>query len=436
MRGPITKHSVLALALCLSLVASACGYSELLRRYETREHVPETVPVVQYAHLSAFVTPAPPPPSSRAFLELNPGAQERLIQVLGRMVETPEDLYRALSEFLADDARPSPVIDYTVFRRRVVISLLRDLDAMRDPADRFDELDLRLALEAPEGFEFVSWSRFTTHEEEIDLGTISLKRSAQTKLGLEGEGGAAGVGLAGSLQQTFSSARAEEVKLTERRVELAGALSAREARLYQKGARNIDLTGTFAVDLTVRAPADDGGNEIVIFEKLRDNGEWLAPDALIFDRKRLKLPSTCVPASLVLLGSYRVRRVTRNHGTLAEGDDEAVYVKQDIRSDARPLLVSADDLAVFAWRIVDPEGYELELQGLGPPNDPDRSGALYFRSPDEAFEFMSWLRETRSVAVRGRALALMTAGLALRPLQQGDIARLAVESLSLNGCDS
>ncbi|MEE9279498.1 MAG: hypothetical protein V3V67_04940, partial [Myxococcota bacterium] len=250
------------------------------------------------------------------------------------------------------------------------------------------------------------------------------------------EGGAAGVELGGTLQQSFSSTQAEEVRLTERRVELAGALSAREARLYQKGARNVDLTGTFVVDLTVRAPADDSGNEVVIFAKLRDEGEWLAPDALSFDRKRLKLPGTCVPASLVLLGSYRVRQVTRNHGTLAEGDDEAVYIKQDIRSDAKPLLVSRDELAVFAWRIVDPAGYELELEGLGLPDDPDRSGALYFRSADEAFEFMAWLRETRSVALRGRRLALMSAGLDLRPLQPRDIARLAVESLSLNGCDS
>ena len=411
------RRLVLVVALtAAALLGASCPQGELLRRYATdlRDKKAES----GHVSVNAFVTAIPLTPAEAGVAKLSDRGQEALVGVIGGMSKNSDGVYANLGKSLGGKSE-SAVIDHSRFKKRIVISALRDFDNMRNPADRIEELRTVIALVNPEeGTRFESWSRFSTEEESIDLGKLSLKKGSATKASISGA--IPGTPATASLEQSFTREQAEELAVGMRRVKLAGALEPTSAVLYQQGVRNVDLTGTFALDVEVAIANTDVGNEVMQFNGFKKDGVWLDPNSLEFSEMRLRIPNTCGgDLDFTLAARYRVRVVERNDKTYAEGDDKVKFVDGATRGGPYT-LVSAKELEVLIWRIVDAGDLALGLENVG---------ELAFQSFGEAVDLLEYLAAKKPKTLRGRRLIFFD-----RPLDYAKLRDLSVESYQVNEC--
>lgn len=407
------------LAAAALLIGIGCSHGELLRRY--RSDLGDEKADRDHVRVNAFVSNVPPKTASDGVTKLSDRGQKALVGIVGGMSKSPDALYGNLGRPFGSRKAPA-VIDRSHFKKRIVISALRDFDNMRNPADRIHELQTVITLtDRPQGTRFDSWSRFTTEEENIDLGKLSLKKSSATKVGLSSP--IPGTPASGTLEQSFTREQGEELTLGLRRVKLVGALEDGSATLYQQGVRNVDLTGTFALDVSVVVDAVDNGDVVMQLAGFKKDGRWVDPKELQFEPVRLKVPNTCGgDLKFVLSGRYRARLVTCNDRTYSEGDDGVRFVDGNV--DAGPYtLISARELEVVVWRILDPRGLALGLEGVG---------ELTLSSFGAAVDLLDYLDAVKPEKLRGRRLGFMD--LRFDPLDAGQIGDLQVESLSINQC--
>ncbi len=421
-------------ALGAALTVAACWSApepELLRRHATRE-VADTSGLVD---VTLFSVPAGRTAGATPLAELSASAQAAMIRAVSRKTDTPEAFLRTLG--------PSPAasgaggaIDRTRFRRRVVISAENragwpspDADGRwrAGPGTRIDRLRVAVGTDAARA-RFLSWDRFASRYQSVDLGEMSFRRERSSGLGVDVvPGGTARELEAAGLDAARSSSLDEELPLRSRYVS-TGILLPDSMILLQEGAVGIDLTGNVVVQVEVDvADAPQPVRTQAFGGLFGADGAPRPPDSVrVAARDLVYAPD----AGDDVRGTLRVDAVVRairpgaGDATWAEGDDHAVHL---VESSVGPSvsLVPARELRASVWQLATRGcGAFLHVEGglVGRPE------VVQLASPDEAFDLLRWLRATRPSEVAGRGLRLGPGG----PLEPPDTDRLSVRLTPLN----
>lgn len=411
------KFSRAAFAILLLLVAGCWG-PEITRRYKSATWATTDK---SFVDVSAFVVA---PPSSAApqpaVLQLSAQGQKALIEALAANASDNSKLFTQLSGRFGGD-ESSSTIDQTRYHKRVVLSVVRNADTLYSPADRISGLTISL-YDLTNG-SFVSWDRFSTQYDTVDLGRLTLAKNNQIDLKLTGQAPAgAAAPLGGSLDYTTSHNQSEEVLLRQRYVVLTGTLNSKQATLTEQGVMGIDLVGTSTVDVDVTTDAMPPGNYVAVLGPLRRKNKWTPPDQIIVNWKEFIFPKSCAPMTFTLRGHYTVRKVENNDDTMTESDDRVVFLRGTTPPSNPIVLVGSKELAALVWRVVSPDDAEVSFEDL-------QKRPLHFSSYDQATQFLTWLNQTRSLLLAGRTLQIGT-----RKLTRADIPSLSVEVMRLNQC--
>lgn len=427
---------------------------ELLERWE-RYEVADTTGLVQVA---VFTSPSPSDRDPPAFVELSKSAQAAYVRSLADRTSSVEELQRALAAPVGVADAGNGTVDRTRFRRRLVISVARsgpggvEADGPSRVA-RIARMRIALRLDTASG-RFTSWDRFATRYDTVDLGTMSLSRSAGLDAEIDLTPGvrikeAGPIGLDASGGATLD----ESLPLSERYVS-NGILRPGSMSLLQEGAAGIDLVGNSVVEIELRLPrAATATSTLHRFGGLFDETGAARPaDSLRIGARRLLHPSRAAVDAGDVVAELRhealVRTVRRGKGdaTYTEGDDHVRFL-EDTGAAGPVVLVPARDLRVSAWNLVTNETKCRILQ-IEHPDEGSRPGAvpgeLRFETAGEARRFLRWLRERHAsppgpgaserngngpgVAAAGRTLYLEVGS----PLPRSRIPELSVRLHPLN----
>lgn len=429
---PDRFRAAAALAALL-VVASACWSApepKLLRRHATLE-VADTSGLVD---VTLFSVPAGRTAGVTPLAELSASAQAAMIRAVSGKTDSPEAFLRTLG--------PSPApgdggaVDRTRFRRRVVISAenraarpSRGADGRwrGGPGTRIDRLRVAVGTDAARA-RFLSWDRFASRYETVDLGEMSFRRERSTGLGIDVlPGGTARELEAAALDPARSSTLDETLPLRSRYVS-TGILLPDSMILLQEGAVGIDLTGNVVLQVEIDvADAPRPARTHVFAGLFGADGAPRPPDSVRVDgRDLLHAPD----AGDDVRGTLRVDAVVRavrpgaGDATWAEGDDRAVHL---VESSVGPpvTLVPARELRASVWQIATRGcGAFLHVEG-GLAGRPE---VVQLASPEAAFDFLRWLRAIRPSEVAGRGLRLGPGA----PLEPADVDGLSVRLLPLN----
>jgi len=415
MNSPAAWPRRWSVPIAAAVLSVGCASTpELTRRYA--EIRPDAGAAHMSADVSVFSLPVPSP-GSRSMFDLGPGAQTAFINAARDRTSSMRDFVEAVGTRIP--ASPTgPGIDAMRLQRRVVFSLSPQ---GLGPADRIDRLLLTLTVTSPThgaapAWRFVSWDRFATRYETIELGDISLSRKGELGVSLGGlPVGSAGAEAGASAK--LSRNLGEELELRQRYVAITGTLSDHSASLYQEGVVGIDLTGNSSVDVELAAVAEAPAVQMARVSGLRPGSSG----GVQLTSARVTWPATDDRCSAVdirarLEVSYRIRRVLQGAATIVEGDDIIAYTETTADL-GEFVLVPARDQRVTLWEIV--RGRDLLTLDRAP---------LLFASATEALEVAAWLGRTGTASLGGAPLLLGEAGL------QG--ADFAVRPHAVNwGCD-
>jgi len=373
------------------MLTTACTSPQLFRRYASATATTASAPD-QHARLSAFVLADATDLAPPFVLQLDAPGQGSFIKAISDRTDDADEFTTTLwlGRDAAETAARTP--DRTRFRKRIVLTVERaeNLPA----ADRLEKLAIRLSAPAHTGF--VSWDKFATQYETIDLGKLTFQGTRGVEAGLDA-GPLPGVRtpVSGTLAYKQSRDLKEELSVRPRCVTMSGALSATEARLYQESLPGIDLAGNATLDLVLEAAAAPQPQAVLRVGALRQHDGWVTDSKLVsVEREFIRYPAQVTPITCWLSGDYQAREVTRNGHTWAEGDD-AVRLVRGRFADQELELVSADELAMRVWAIQTPDNDLLYL---------DPVGVVEFASYREAALFLGWLRATQPTAVGGYVL--------------------------------
>ena len=400
----------LVFPLLLGLCACTPG-PILTRRYGgAPAYVASSVPD-EYVTVTAFsVDPPEDPPKKPLVAQLSERGQAELIKALAAKTADPRALVDGLTKGYGTKPHVSEV-DRTVFERRVVLSALKT-EKLRSPADRIDSLLMRLSLfpdwiarNVPPFARLESWSKFETEMYSVDLGNLTLDqtREASAKVSAGPYAGEA-LPVSGEGSYTATNELKEDVKLTQRRVKVTGALRPFTAILYEEGAVGMDLVGTTILDLKVRINEETiAVHEFQLYDK---NGKAIPADKAEFDVVTLHIPVECPGEGLrcSVGGSYRVRVVSFGDQTIIEGDDQVSFIHGVLHGPAEGqkegtfVLVLKEEIErarahFYLYRMKDGKETRVHLQ-----KDPDVH-PLHFGSRDEGTEFLGWLEEISTPAL-------------------------------------
>jgi hypothetical protein len=397
---------------------AGCWGPQITRRYKSATWATTDK---SFVDVSAFVVAPPGSPAPQpAVLQLSSQGQKALIEALAANASDNSKLFTQLSGSFGGD-ESSSTIDHTRYHKRVVLSVVRNADTLYSPADRISGLTISL-YDLTNG-SFLSWDRFSTKYDTVDLGKLTLAKNNQIDLKLTGQAPAgAAAPLGGSLDYTTSHNQSEEVVLRQRYVVLTGTLNSKQATLTEQGVMGIDLVGTSTIDVDVTTDAMPPGNYVAVLGPLRHKNKWTPPDQIILNWKEFIFPKSCAPMTFTLRGNYTVRKVENNDDTMTESDDRVVFLRGTTLPSNPIVLVGSKELAALVWRVVSRDGTEVSVEDL-------QKGPLHFSSYDQAIQFLTWLNQTRSLLLAGRTLQIGS-----RKLTHADIPSLTVEVMRLNQC--
>lgn len=406
----------------------ACVSPRLSNRYHDATFIEQTAPS-DLVKVSAFVLDVPPAPGKSFLFELSPQAQSTLVKELAEKTETIEAFMNSLKDGGGEGQSGGAGIDMTKFRKRIVFSVEKKMSADPGeigPADRVSELLVKLAI--PEQARFLSWNRFETKFESVELGKVSAAQSSNA--GLEGTMIPKSPLLPGTIPLNAGFARnmTEEVSLKQRYVSISGSLNFQKARLYQQGVVGIDLAGNFFVDLDVQSAYDPTRERTFItLGNLKSKAGYTPAEKLQVEFKKLKFAASSTPVRCSLDFDFVLRHVVNKGHTVIEGDDEVRFVLGSGRNEFE--LLGTADLRARVFRIIShrpnigeasPYGFILHLTGC-------KEAPICFASYGMALSFLEWLKETQSTRIGQYALVLNDKPLAVR-----DIPGLEIESEPLN----
>ena len=412
------KILLIALELLILTAIAGCGEDPL--NYYDRVTEPETGSLSDYrsVRFDVFAMEIPQDATSETSLaSLSAAGQAEAVKILGAKYDKPED-------FLASLAIPPSQPDLSVrakFKRRIVIQIV-DLPLL--PADRMDQAIIHLHLE---GAHFLSWDKFTTNHETIDLGTVTSKREFTGSASLKATDPSGKIGEADA-QLQYTRSLEKEKKLSRRFAAATAVLSPNEATIALTGNDATRLTDNITVDAEIEV-ADFKGTEFGFFETspLFQNFQAIAPSKVsLTPRRAMQLASLQqLPIKAKAKMDYIVRHVIDGGDTMDVGDDE-IELKPGTTDWIERELVSQKEGKANTF------GLSLGADGMVfVAGQDDRKQPLKFQNYTQAMELRKWLRE---VYGKGRADASVTIGSqplfigrSENPLRGRDVGRISVQ---------
>lgn len=431
--------------IALLLVCTGCSLrprEKYTLRYKTTPTIVEHDPdATQTAQVSAFVLDVPEGASGKTVADLPERAQAAAIKAIGSNPKTStKDLLTAMGSPIGKKEKGGGDADRSVFKKRVVLAIVSLTTTA--PADRltfaklslvFPELSQDDSLRTPQNktqATFVSWDKFATKYQTVDLGSLSYTQSRELDLKVAGQ---APQGGGGEIDSKTANSLQEQLKLSQRYTTITGSLTPEEADLVQQGAPGIDLAGNIAVDMTIKLPAEKDAYTITDFGELFAEGDKPSDPVKPADPGKLKVVSRsitaaknqcrAVTANLTL--DYVLRHVVSGAETITESDDVVEFRKGTLHA-APVTLVEADELKVPTWNLR-LNGRILSLERLPGPGGKLKSEPITFDSYTNATDFLLWLTKTKPHGIGGRALIFPPD----RPFNPDDSGQLLVQRVDV-----
>jgi hypothetical protein len=394
------------------LVCTACSlhpHEQYTLRYKTTPTIVDPDPDAnKTAKVSAFVLDVPEGASGKTLSDLPERAQAAAIKAIGASPRTStKDLLAAIGSPIGKKQKKTGDEDQSVFKKRIVLALVSLTTTA--PADRFTFAKLSLVFpELPETqAKFVSWDKFATQYQTVDLGSLSYTQNRELDLKLTAQ---APHGAGGEVDSKTANALQEQAKLSQRYTTITGSLTPNEADLIQQGAPGIDLAGNISVDMTIKVPANKDAYTITDFGELFAEGGKPTDPVTPTDPAKLSVSSHSITAPknqcrdimADLTLNYVLRHVVEGAGTITESDD-VVEFRIGTLSPVSVTLVPADELKVPTWNLRLNDRI-LSLERVPGAEGNLKTQPITFDSYDNGKQFLLWLIKTKPHAIGGRRL--------------------------------
>jgi hypothetical protein len=416
------------MSLALWLLCTACTiHPKYTARYKSVTIVDNDPSASKTAKVSAFALDIPESAVGKSLTDLPERAQAQALAVLGAKTTNTKDFLASIGSPIGKKREKSGAEDRSIFKKRVVLAI--ENLATTAPADRFTfaELSLTFAASRPESpAAFVSWDKFATQYQTIDLGSLAYTQNREIDLSLAAK---APQGASAEVAAKNTNALQEQLMLRQRFISITGSLTAHEADLIQQGAPGIDLAGNVALDVTISVPAQRAGITITDFGDLADEkGNPTTPARLNLADRLIKTPNDpCHDVLANVTLRYILRHVVKGAETLVESDD-IVQLRKGVVSATPVVLIPADELKLPVWTL------QLQDEILHVQRLPGVAGGvpepIRFDSFDQARAFLVWLNKTKAGEIQGRALLFP-----LHPFNPADSPQLLIVRTDEN-CDS
>ncbi|HWU09298.1 MAG TPA: hypothetical protein VN520_23435 [Streptomyces sp.] len=389
----------LALMLVLgSVTLAACQPPQVnpvaIRRYAAARFVRDTA---QYGAITVFSLPVPGAEAD-GVLDLSPQAQAEFVRAVAATptAKSPGTIAAGLASPIQPETSPPGTRNLARVSRRVVFSIE---NRSMNPADRLHTARIIVRLN-PDSAVFTGWDRIATRHNKVDVGTLTFtqERDVGGELGLT----IPVVSATPKVTSSAGSSLVENVTLSQRLVELNGALTPSEAVLLQQSTAGLDLTGNVLADFVVqmRRPHPEW------FYSFTHDGDGCGQPRLRGEYNWITTDTRPVPATVVL--DYVLRRVDGGAATITESDDTVTFV-----SAAQPIqaeLIPTSALVVHSWLVRADRTLEgvLNLRSNVGGMDLERAKPVQFASYEDAERMVIWLKRCNGqipgfeATIRGR----------------------------------
>jgi hypothetical protein len=416
------KIIMVVLPFLIISLFNACP-PHLTRRYHsiTIEPIQDNNDLVKIA---TFTIDIPSSAKKSSLMQLSPEGQAAFINGVVRETYSVETFLKFLGANIGNPKESGDIIDLTVFKKRVVFSVEKQTFEKSNIrlADRIDQLLIKMSN--LKGAKFLSWDKFETKYETVDIGKITNTQGYN--LGLEVPFKKPDVNVSLGVNQNLY----EEVMLRQRYVELSGLLEEKNASLYQQGVTGIDLAGNFSVDFKIKADSDESKlHPILLLKNLGKHSKPNDAKDIQISFLKIKYPTSSKPIICDLEYLYSLRHVEKNGDTLIEGDDVVKFIRS--RNNAKPIeLVGAEELRVRVFYIVtnkdvksnsySKNGYRLHLKRFN-------KIVICFSDYQNAKNFLDWLKISKNLTISGYDIWLTH-----RSMEKEDISSLYIQGKNLN----
>lgn len=423
-------------ALLVALVLASCVNPALTRRYDsaTWQINPDTADPL--ADVSVFILDPSQESAKATLLALTERGQAAFVAALAEKSQSSQSFMEALGSSIGKKASPGLVTDLNKFKRRIVLSAERTGASQYRPEDRIHAIRCTFA-DLSANTEFVSWDRFSTKYETVDLGKVTLTQNAGIDVAVKATSAEdSGDPVERGFTTTNSRNLVEEVSLRQRYVALSGILRKHSATVIQEGVVGIDLTGNAFIDVELKLPASPPQPFIKIIAFKKD-GDWVPQEKIDISRSLIRFPRVEYDengnaASVVgrMSCNYVVRKVNVSDGrTILEGDDAAIYVMGETAGRTDIEFVPRDALDFKIWYIETTNANAID-EAVWIDGPWDRS-VLNFASYEEAIAFTQWARDYAStkpgdVKIGNQTLFFYSSA-GEQPLQHTDAAGLVIK---------
>jgi hypothetical protein len=418
------KSRALVITFVLAVQVGCIG-PKLTRRYKTM--TPKTG-ANNSATLTVFALEVPPESSQSNVFNLSERGQAALITSLKDKTDSPKALLGAVGSPIAKPPQTPSVINLTKFKRRVVFSV--ENNAIQTPADRLMQATIILRL-PPDKSNFVSWDRFASKYEIVDLGKLTFTQTNELNFDIK----TVPPGISSIITNADASNKAtrslvEEVTLKQRYVSFTGSLTPSAARIVQQGVVGIDLTGNVAIDLDIAVKENPARPVVLTPSNLFDDKDNpTSPDAVKFLTQELIVPADQAnPIEAQATLDYIMRHVVKGDSTIIEGDDE-VTLASGATSSITVSLIPTSALEFSIYWLIDPVTKNVMHISKRPGGcSIGNVEPMKFLTYEDAAAFLSWLIRQSDPSpkdvyrVGSRSLCFVT-----QPLKRSDIGKLQVE---------
>ncbi len=437
------KKKLLSIMACIAFVLNACATDpNLTRRYYTHEYQPLVSFPDKAVDFSVFTLEVEPASKPKTVFDLGEEAQAELIRALAESIkenknskDPAKDLFTALASPIEGEKK-TPDIEYrNLFDRQVVFSFE---NKSPDVGDRIRWLRVTLRLNNPTGNGeekqiawFKSWNKFTSEYKDVDLGSLAFIQGSKLNLELGATIPAGPVGLSPKVSGEFTRNLAEEVELSQRYEEFSGRLQKYYATFVREGVVGIDLTGEAIVEMTIQVDYKPVPYTSMKGLMLNNTPNQQAKVKVL--KNEVRVPLEARPIYVIAELEYILRHANTGKNTVIEGDDHVT----DYYGKVPPLnveLISKEDLAHYAWRIVVPDEKterSLHLDWRITQEDEPQPKVIWFDSYDEAEDFVIWLKKTMSARVGGKEICKFIAT-SCNTITYDDISNLEIEFEPVN----
>jgi hypothetical protein len=405
----MTIRNTIILLLAAITLASCIGAPKITRRYGSRTFNPglPAIPDVTAPTVNVFVLDVPRETAQTTLRDLSAEAQAALIQEMGRLSKSPQELVQNLARPLRASTSPGGLIDETRRRKRLVFSVTNN---SRLPGTRIQRIDM--GLKQVYGAQLTSWNMFATEFGTIDLGSVNAEqnRSLSASASADPRGPLFGTQ---NLSAATSGKLSEAILLRERYIKSSGILQANSARIIQQGVPGIDLAGNLTVDLDFRINPPYARHNVYLLGGT-DAEPTITRVTRIFPQKAVEVvasPDFCA----------EIRGIAAKDRTLMEGDDKAQFEKVcasatavrlygSLRVNPSPVtnenaaltLLTEDESLVTVWVLR--HGTLGLVHVVNSPNEVDPLFFLNEADADRALEHLLKLKPEQPITLGGRQL--------------------------------